>query len=305
MSGQHLLALINSILDLSKIEAGHIDVSAGEIGLGAVLEQCVRTVEPLIKAERVALVREFIADAARLTTDEEKLRQIVINLLSNAAKFTDRGTIRVSATAANGAVAIAVSDTGIGIRGGQARADLRGVRAGRHQQHARLWRHRLGPGHRAAARTADGRRHPANSALGQGLDLHADLAAALPRSGRCMKTILIVEDVALNRDLLVQLLEERYRLLLAEDGLDALGRAAAAEPDLILMDLSLPRLDGWEATRRLKADPALARIPVVALSAHAMRGDEERARATGCDDFLTKPIDEDMLFGTLERHLGA
>jgi len=119
-----------------------------------------------------------------------------------------------------------------------------------------------------------------------------------------MKTILIVEDVALNRDLLVQLLEERYRLLLAEDGVDALGRAASAEPDLILMDLSLPRMDGWEATRRLKADPALARIPVVVLSAHAMRGDEERARATGCDDFITKPIDEDILFGTLERHLG-
>lgn len=119
-----------------------------------------------------------------------------------------------------------------------------------------------------------------------------------------MKTILIVEDVALNRDLLVQLLEERYRLLLAEDGVDALGRAASVEPDLILMDLSLPRMDGWEATRRLKADPALARIPVVVLSAHAMRGDEERARATGCDDFITKPIDEDILFGTLERHLG-
>jgi CheY-like chemotaxis protein len=120
-----------------------------------------------------------------------------------------------------------------------------------------------------------------------------------------MKTILIVEDVALNRDLLVQLLEERYRLLLAEDGVDAIGRASSAGPDLILMDLSLPRMDGWEATRRLKADPMLARIPVVALSAHAMRGDEERARATGCDDFITKPIDEDILFGTLERHLGV
>jgi CheY-like chemotaxis protein len=120
-----------------------------------------------------------------------------------------------------------------------------------------------------------------------------------------MKTILIVEDVDLNRDLLVQLLEERYRLLLAADGVDAIGHAATAEPDLILMDLSLPRMDGWEATRRLKADPALARIPVVVLSAHAMRGDEERARATGCDDFITKPIDEDILFDTLERHLGA
>jgi CheY-like chemotaxis protein len=119
-----------------------------------------------------------------------------------------------------------------------------------------------------------------------------------------VKTILIVEDVALNRDLLVQLLEADYRLLIAEDGVDALGRAADAKPDLVLMDLSLPRMDGWEATRRLKDDPALARIPVIAVSAHAMRGEEERARACGCDDYLTKPIDEALLFQKLARHLG-
>jgi CheY-like chemotaxis protein len=119
-----------------------------------------------------------------------------------------------------------------------------------------------------------------------------------------VKTILIVEDIALNRDLLVQLLEDDYRLLIAEDGAAALERAAQAKPDLILMDLSLPRMDGWEATRRLKADAALAAIPVIALSAHAMRGDEERARADGCDDFLTKPIDETLLFETLARYLG-
>lgn len=120
-----------------------------------------------------------------------------------------------------------------------------------------------------------------------------------------MKTILIVEDVALNRELLVQLLEDEYRLLLAEDGVAALEKAAAARPDLVLMDLSLPRMDGWEATRRLKADSSLAGIPVIVLSAHAMRGDEERARESGCDDFLTKPIDEDALFRTLARHLGS
>jgi two-component system cell cycle response regulator DivK len=120
-----------------------------------------------------------------------------------------------------------------------------------------------------------------------------------------MKTVLIVEDVALNRDLLIQLLEDRYRLLVAEDGAAALERAARDSPDLILMDLSLPRVDGWEATRRLKADERLARIPVIALSAHAMRGDEERARASGCDGFLTKPIDETLLYRTLEAHLGA
>lgn len=119
-----------------------------------------------------------------------------------------------------------------------------------------------------------------------------------------MKTILIVEDVELNRDLLVQLLEDDYRLVLAEDGAAALERAAEVKPDLILMDLSLPRMDGWEATRRLKADARLGRIPIIALSAHAMRGDEERARASGCDDFLTKPIDETRLFTTLARHLG-
>jgi two-component system cell cycle response regulator DivK len=120
-----------------------------------------------------------------------------------------------------------------------------------------------------------------------------------------MKTILIVEDVELNRDLLVQLLEDDYRLLLAEDGVAALACASEHAPDLILMDLSLPRMDGWEATRRLKSEPALASIPVMALSAHAMRGDEERARACGCDDFLTKPIDEALLFEKIGRLLGG
>jgi CheY-like chemotaxis protein len=119
-----------------------------------------------------------------------------------------------------------------------------------------------------------------------------------------LKTILIVEDVELNRDLLVQLLEDDYRLVVAVDGVSALERAAESNPDLILMDLSLPRMDGWEATRRLKADARLAGIPVIVLSAHAMRGDEERARASGCDDFLTKPIDETLLFRKLEKHLG-
>jgi CheY-like chemotaxis protein len=119
-----------------------------------------------------------------------------------------------------------------------------------------------------------------------------------------MKTILIVEDIELNRDLLAQLLEDEHRLVFAEDGQAALERAAQARPDLILMDLSLPRMDGWEATRRLKADATLGRIPVIVLSAHAMRGDEERARDCGCDDFLTKPVDEELLFEKIAKHLG-
>jgi signal transduction histidine kinase len=114
-SGQHLLALINSILDLSKIEAGRIEVHSGHIGLAPVLEQCVRTVEPLVKADAVRLVKEFDQALSEMYVDEEKLRQIIINLLSNAAKFTERGSIRLRAHAVNGSVAIAVADTGTGI----------------------------------------------------------------------------------------------------------------------------------------------------------------------------------------------
>jgi PAS domain S-box-containing protein len=114
-SGEHLLALINSILDLSKVEAGRIEVNPGEVRLASVLESCVRTVEPLVKADAVTLLKEFDGGLPALYVDEEKLRQIIINLLSNAAKFTSRGSIRVRAQAANGAVSIAVADTGIGI----------------------------------------------------------------------------------------------------------------------------------------------------------------------------------------------
>jgi CheY-like chemotaxis protein len=116
--------------------------------------------------------------------------------------------------------------------------------------------------------------------------------------------ILIVEDVEYNRDLLVQLLEDEYEVVTAADGAAGIEAAARERPDLILMDLSLPGVDGWEATRRLKARQETESIPVIALTAHAMQGDEERARACGCDDYLTKPIDEDQLFDKLTRLLG-
>jgi CheY-like chemotaxis protein len=119
-----------------------------------------------------------------------------------------------------------------------------------------------------------------------------------------MKKILLVEDIELNRDLMVQLLEDDYEVVTAEDGARAIEVARSERPDLILMDMSLPVMDGWEATRRLKADPALKATPVIALTAHAMRGDEEKARAAGCDDYITKPIDEDQLFGKLSALLG-
>jgi two-component system, cell cycle response regulator DivK len=120
-----------------------------------------------------------------------------------------------------------------------------------------------------------------------------------------VKKILVVEDVEFNRDLLVQLLEDEYEVVTAADGAEGIRLAESVRPDLILMDLSLPVIDGWEATRRIKADGVLKSIPIIALSAHAMTGDEEKALQCGCDDYLSKPLHEDRLFETLAKFVGG
>jgi CheY-like chemotaxis protein len=118
-----------------------------------------------------------------------------------------------------------------------------------------------------------------------------------------MKTVLIVEDVELNIDLLTQILEEEYNLLVAEDGAEGVALTERLKPDLVLMDISLPVMDGYEAARCIrKTFPSL---PVIGLSAHAMQGDAERAFAAGCTDYLTKPVDEDLLLQKLQEYLGG
>jgi len=119
-----------------------------------------------------------------------------------------------------------------------------------------------------------------------------------------MKKILIVEDVELNLELLVQLLEDDYELVIARDGAMGVEMAAEEMPDLILMDMSLPVLDGWEATRAIKANDKLSHIPVIGLSAHAMSSDRHKALDAGCSDYLTKPLDEALLAEKIHYFLG-
>ena len=121
-----------------------------------------------------------------------------------------------------------------------------------------------------------------------------------------MPTILLVEDNEMNQDMLKRRLERRgYDVRVAVDGLQGVALAHAALPDLSLMDISLPLLDGWAATEQLKASPSTARIPIIALTAHAMAGDRERSLAVGCDDYDTKPVDVTRLVGKIERLLTA
>ncbi|HTG43773.1 MAG TPA: response regulator [Verrucomicrobiae bacterium] len=119
-----------------------------------------------------------------------------------------------------------------------------------------------------------------------------------------MAKLLLVEDNEMNRDMLSRRLERKgYQVVMAVDGGEGVAKAQSEKPDLILMDMSLPVLDGWAATQQIKAIAETKNIPIIALTAHAMQGDEERARAAGCDDYDTKPIDLPRLLGKIELQL--
>ncbi len=121
-----------------------------------------------------------------------------------------------------------------------------------------------------------------------------------------MKRVLLVEDNEMNRDMLRRRLERRgYEVLLAGDGREALQVAGSELPDVVLMDMSLPEIDGWQATRELKGDPATGTIPVIALTAHAMAGDREKALAAGCDAYETKPVELTRLIAKMEELTGG
>ena len=120
-----------------------------------------------------------------------------------------------------------------------------------------------------------------------------------------MPKILLVEDDEMNRDMLSRRLIKRdYDVVIATDGQQGVDMARSEGPDIVLMDMSLPVMDGWTATRELKGDPSTAGIPVIALTAHAMSGDEDKAREAGCDDFDTKPVELKRLLGKIEKLIG-
>jgi len=121
-----------------------------------------------------------------------------------------------------------------------------------------------------------------------------------------MTKVLLVEDNEMNRDMLSRRLTRRgFEVIFAVNGQEGVDLAASERPDIILMDMSLPVLDGWEATRRVKADDTTSRVPIIGLTAHAMSGDREKAIAAGCDDYDTKPVEIERLIGKIERLLGA
>ena len=302
-SGNHLLALINDVLDLSKVEAGQIELELAPFSLREAVEGGVVMVRERASKNRVALATEIAPEVQVVRGDERRIRQVLFNLLSNAVKFTPAGgRIEVGAAEVDGEIQVAVADTGPGIAAGGCGADLRGVPADRRRRgQARGDRARpraLEAAGRAARRPHLGRERARRR---QPLRLHA----AGGRGGGLMagERVLVVEDNEKNMKLFRDILQATgYSPLEATSGEQALALAAEQAPALVLMDIQLPDIDGTEALRRLREDERTAGIPVLALTAQAMHGDRERFLEAGFDGYLSKPVDVAELVATVRRY---
>lgn len=331
-SGEHLLALINDVLEMSKIEAGMTTLNPNCFdlhGLIATLEEMLR-----LKAESKGL--QFITAIAPdvpqyIQADENKLRQVLLNLLSNAVKFTSTGSVglHVATKASLHDAALPeqilhfeVTDTGPGIAPQELETLFNPfvqTETGRRSQEG------TGLGLAISYRFVDimGSKLVVDSKLGKGtaiaFDLPIELAPAplsyASQSGERVigldfdqptYRILVIEDRWENRSLLVRMLSHvGFEVLEANDGQEGVVLWQNWEPHLVLMDMRMPVMDGYEATRRIKAHPKGQSTVIIAITASAF--DEERAKimATGCDDFVRKPIREALLLSKIAQHLGV
>ncbi len=314
-SGEVLLSLINDVLDFSKMESGRVAVEHAPFNLEAMIEGSLKMVAPLAAKQGLA-VRHTIAEGTpeALAGDLARTRQVLVNLLGNAVKFTSRGEVRVSLSArplADGSweAHFAVADTGIGILP----EDLGRLFVAFHQLDGSLARQHGGTGLGLAIskRLVElmGGRIWAESTPGQGSTFHftvtgqaailgpprqPDLTTSADRglAGRHPLRLLLAEDHAVNRKVMLTLLEHLgYRADLAVNGKEVLEALAHQPYDVILMDVQMPELDGLEATRRIRRELPEDRQPwIVALTAHTLSGDRERCLEAGMNAFLGKPV---------------
>jgi signal transduction histidine kinase/DNA-binding NarL/FixJ family response regulator len=326
-SGEYLLALINDLLDLAKIEAGKFDPEPAAVDLHALLAEVADMVRVKAAQKGLAFLYAAPPDAPlRIEVDPKRVRRVLLNLLGNAVKFTDSGEVElavVATPAGAGAMRVRfeVRDTGVGLDAD----DLRKVFEP-FEQAGDPRRRGGGTGlglsiSRQLARSM-GSDIEVVSAPGRGsrfaFEIVAPLADAPPpapadadearaigyRGAR--KRILVVDDVEANRALLRDLLEPLgFEVEEAADGADALRRAGARPPDLVLLDLSMPGMDGFEASRHLRLDPALDGVRIVAISASAARDARRLALLAGADAFLAKPIRQGPLLRRIAELLGV
>ncbi|OAI57342.1 hypothetical protein AYO47_08170 [Planctomyces sp. SCGC AG-212-M04] len=328
-SGKHLLTVINDVLDLSKIEAGRLEVECIPCSPHQVISEATSVLR--IKAAEKGLNLTYKWDGpaiASIESDPSRLRQLLINLVGNAVKFTQSGSVTVTGSLVriNGAfkLQVAVADTGVGIAADKleeifnpfAQADASvtrrfggtglGLAISRHIAEA------LGGNIEVASVEGKGSTFTVTidpgdidetALLSEPPAIESDSAQA---SGETIALgpgrVLIVEDGDTNRKL-IRIMLQRQGLDIAEatNGVEGVRMALSGDFDVVLMDMQMPLLDGYSAASQIRA--AGSRVPIIALTAHAMAGDEEKCLAAGCSGYLTKPIDETRLLRKLDEFL--
>lgn len=331
-NGQNLLQLINDLLDLSKLEAGLLDVNKEEFSLLKIFEELAQTFYNECKVKNLDLILESDGLVPeRILSDEAKLRQILTNLIGNAVKFTEQGSVRVSVsvrvTGNHPMLNVVVADSGIGMTEQQKQRLFQSFSQGDSTITKRFGGTGLGlaiskklatllQGNLVLTYSEPQRGSVFTLSLDPGplenmafvrLKINAEKLLSDVASRGAEKddvkrlrglSVLVAEDGFDNQIIIREYLENAgATVIVARDGIEAVEMAQVSQTDVILMDVQMPELDGYQATRQIRAMGYS--VPVIALTANAMLGERERCMAAGCNDYLTKPLDAEKLFSMI------
>jgi signal transduction histidine kinase/ActR/RegA family two-component response regulator len=328
-SGKHLLSLINDILDLSKIEAGRMELQFGPVAVESLCQASLRLVKELALKKQLQLQQQFSTTSKTLSGDERRLKQILVNLLSNAIKFTPQGGqvgLEVTEDSERQVINFTVWDTGIGI----AQEDMVRLFRPFEQLDSSLSRQYAGTGLGLSLVAKMVELHGGGvlvqSEVGQGsrftvtlprglstggsdevaTSIRVETSRAIPelRQRETPPLILLAEDNEKSIEIFSDYLyAQAYRLTIARHGNEVLALVAEERPNIILMDVHMPGMDGLETTRHLRAQATYADLPIVILTAMAMPGDREKCLQAGANSYLAKPVNLRQMVETIENFL--
>ncbi|MHA7816877.1 MAG: PAS domain-containing protein [Pseudohaliea sp.] len=327
-AGNHLLSLINTVLDLAKVESGHIDLSLEVVELHSIVEECMSLIRPIAAKKAIAITQE-VAPRQAVRADRMRLKQALLNLLSNGVKYNrDEGrlTLSVVEDAGTGSLQIRVADTGRGLREaeierifqpferlGDRTSGIEGSGIGLTitRRIVEMMGGTIGvasePGRGSTFWIELAKQELPATAVRAGATTEAPAAAPEVAAASGTRRIIYIEDNPSNIRLMVEVLSRRpgIRLKTAHNADLGIELALSEPPDLILLDINLPGLDGYQVLRILKSEDSLKDIPVLALSANAMPKDIDRGRQAGFAEYITKPLQLEYFLKTLDHYLGT
>ncbi len=329
-SGRHLLALINDILDLSKIEAGKVELQIGPASIGPVCQASLQFVKQTALKKQIQVSSTLDSQVTTLQADERRLKQILVNLLSNAVKFTPEGGamgLEVKGDAEKSVVHFTVWDTGIGI----ALEDMARLFKPFVQLDSRLSRQYSGTGLGLSLVQRMAELHGGSVSVESEVGKGSRFTVSLPWPETSIQvdkeqvdkkgeelghlvtlspshpvTVLVADDNEISLSMMSEYLGLKgYQVIPARDGREVIQRAQEDRPDIILMDIQMPGMDGLEAIRRIRADAAsdVAKVPIIALTALVMPGDRERCFEAGANEYISKPVSPKGLVEAIQTQL--